>query len=134
MSETSTPASAPTTGPASAPPAKPAPSAAPAQTPAQVPGAAAGSTSGLLAAPVPGPPAVDEDKQARAGQLEAELAKLRGELIAGEKAVLRVLAPHSSMTWAGHTVTDEPTEVPASAVPGLSEAAINAGVKLIQEL
>ena len=46
---------------------------------------------------------------------------------------MRVLPPHSSMTWAGHTVTSEPTEVPASAVPGLTEAALNAGVNLIQE-
>jgi hypothetical protein len=117
---------------------KPEPSAAPAQTPAQVPGAAAGSTAAALAAPVttPASPADDEDvqdKQARAGRLEGELQKLRSELRAGAKAVMRVLPPHNSMTWAGHTVTDEPTEVPASAVAGLHEAALNAGVELIQE-
>lgn len=75
----------------------------------------------------------DEDKQAKAGRLEGELQKLRSELRAGAKAVLRVLPPHNSMTWAGHTVTGEPTEVPASAVPGLTEAALNAGVELVQE-
>lgn len=103
-----------------------------------MPGAAAGSTSAALAEPDPalasGPPAASQDASGLAAKLEAQLADLRAEAIAGAKAVLRVLPPHSAMTWAGHTVTDEPTEVPASAVPGLSEAAINAGVKLIQEL
>ena len=117
----------------SAPAAKP-----PAQTPAQVPGAAAGSTAAPLAAPVTPPAHVppgagDADPESRAARLEDELAKIRAEAITGLKAVLRVLPPHSSMTWAGHTVTSDPTEVPASAVPGLSEAAMNAGVKLIQE-
>ena len=136
MSETSTPAP-PATGPASAPPARPAPSAAPAQTPAQVPGMAAGSTSGSLAEPdaakTSGPPAAEQDPSGLAAKLEGELAQLRADAIAGEKAILRVLAPHSSMTWNGITVTDEPTQVPAHAVAGLTEAAASAGVNLTQE-
>jgi hypothetical protein len=115
-------------------PTKPAPAAPPAQTPAQVPGAAAGSTSGPLATPPAAPPVAAEDPTAKATRLESELRELRADIRAGAQAVMRVLAPHSSMTWAGHTVTSEPTTVPASAVPGLQEAAINAGVKLIQEL
>src|ERR1035438_1196131 len=114
---------------------KPEPAAAPAQTPAQVPGAAAGSAAAALAAPAttPGAPDGPGGKQARAGRLEGELQKLRSELRAGAKAIMRVLPPHSSMTWAGRTVTSEPTEVPVSAVAGLHEAALNAGVELIQE-
>ena len=46
---------------------------------------------------------------------------------------LRVGPPHESMTWAGITVTALPTEVPASALAGLYEAAGNAGVNLILE-
>lgn len=82
--------------------------------------------------PEPAAPAAPEPS-GRAGELEAELAKIRSEAIAGLKAILRVLPPHSSMTYGGITVTDQPTEVPAHAVAGLSEAAANAGVKLIQE-
>ena len=37
------------------------------------------------------------------------------------------------MTWAGYTIGTGPTTVPASAVPGLFEAAQNAGVNLILE-
>jgi hypothetical protein len=102
-----------------------------------VPGAAAGDTSAALAAPVTalasGPPAAAEDQSGLAAKLEEELAKLRADATAGEKAVMRVLAPHSSMTWGGVTVTDQPTTVPAHTVPGLTEAALNAGVKIIQE-
>ena len=83
--------------------------------------------------PVPVSVQEPEDPQARASRLEVELRKLRADLAAGAKAVLRVLPPHSAMTWGGHTVTSEPTEVPASAVPGLTEAAQNAGVNLVQE-
>ena len=103
----------------------------PAQTPAQVPGAAAGSTSGPLASP-PAPVAAG-DPSGLAAKLEGELAQLRADAIAGEKAILRVLAPHSSMTFGGITVTGEPTPVPAHAVSGLQEAALNAGVELVQE-
>ena len=81
----------------------------------------------------PGIACAREDPQAQASRLEVELRKLRADLAAGAKAVLRVLPPHSSMTYGGITVTDQPTEVPASAVPGLYEAAQNAGVNLIQE-
>ena len=98
---------------------------------------AAGSTSGPLAEPdaalASGPPAAEQDASGLAAKLEAQLAELRADAIAGEKAVMRVLAPHSSMTWNGITVTDEPTQVPAHAVPGLQEAAGNAGVELVQE-
>lgn len=74
-----------------------------------------------------------EDPAARAGRLEAELQQLRADLRAGAKMLLRVLPPHSSMTWGGITVTDEPTQVPASAVPGLQDAAAAAGVNLSME-
>ena len=105
----------------------------PAQTPAQVPGAAAGSTSGPLASPPAPAPVAAGDPSGLAAKLEGELAQLRADAIAGEKAILRVLAPHSSMTWNGITVTDEPTQVPAHAVAGLTEAAASAGVNLTQE-
>ncbi len=84
--------------------------------------------------PTPRPvPVTEEDPQAKATRLETELRRLRADLAAGAKAVLRVLPPHSSMTYGGITVTSQPTEVPASAVPGLHEAAQNAGVNLTQE-
>jgi hypothetical protein len=51
----------------------------------------------------------------------------------GDTVRLRVGPPHASLTWAGITVTDLPTEVPASAMAGLYEAAGNAGVNLILE-
>jgi hypothetical protein len=89
--------------------------------------------AGAPASPPRPAPAAEEDPQAKASRLETELQHLRSELRAGGKAVMRVLPPHSAMTWAGHTVTSEPTEVPASAVAGLHEAALNAGVNLIQE-
>ncbi len=52
---------------------------------------------------------------------------------AGRTVTLRVGPPHESMTWAGITVTVLPTEVPASSMAGLYEAAGNAGVNLILE-
>ena len=73
------------------------------------------------------------DHRSRLAEIEAEAVRLRAGMIAGLKAVLRVVPPHSSLTWGGYTVTSDPTEVPASAVPGLQEAAGSAGVTLIQE-
>ena len=69
----------------------------------------------------------------RAAELVDELEKIRADAIKGLKAVLRVLPPHSSFTYAGVTVTDQPTTIPAVHVPGLMEAAANSGVTLTQE-
>src|ERR1039458_7008224 len=89
--------------------------------------------AGAAASPPRPAPAAEEDPQAKASRLETELQHLRSELRAGGKAVMRVLPPPSSLPWAAHPVPGERTEVPASAVPGLTEAAVNAGVNLIQE-
>jgi len=56
-----------------------------------------------------------------------------GAASTGATVTLRVGPPHASLTWAGITVTDLPTEVPASTMAGLYEAAGNAGVNLILE-
>ena len=74
-----------------------------------------------------------EDPSVRAAGLEAELAKIRADAIAGAKVLLRVLAPHSAFTFAGHTITTDPTPVPATAAPAILQAASDAGVNLEQE-
>jgi class 3 adenylate cyclase len=46
---------------------------------------------------------------------------------------LSVQPPHESFTYGGVTVGTDPTEVPASAVPGLMQSASEAGVTLTEE-
>ena len=65
------------------------------------------------AGPAVGGPAKDAG---RAAELVDELDKIRADAIKGLKAVLRVLPPHSSFTYAGVTVTDTPTTVAAAHV------------------
>jgi hypothetical protein len=94
------------------------------------------------AAPAPGFPAVTQqpaqqketpvpdDPSSRAAVLEAELAKIRSEAVAGAKTLFRVLAPHESFTHGGITVTREPTPVPERSAGALMTAASEAGVKI----
>lgn len=86
------------------------------------------------AAPAPAPaasaPAKDSD---RIAGLEAELAKLRADAVAGAKVLMRVLGPHVAFTFAGHTIGTDPTPVPANLAGAITEAAADAGVKIHQE-
>jgi hypothetical protein len=76
---------------------------------------------------------VTPEQSGRIAELEAELQRLRGEAIAGGKALLRVLPPHVLFSHAGVTVGAEPTPVPDKLVPALMHAAAGAGVSLTQE-
>ena len=82
------------------------------------------------AVPAAGGGHVDES---RITELVDELEKIRADAAKGIKAVLRITPPHSSFTYGGVTVTDQPTTVAAVHVPGLQEAAANSGVTLVQE-
>jgi hypothetical protein len=106
----------------------PAPDAAPAPVPApwEVPPPQAQPAADAQEEPVTPP----EDQSGRAGELEAELAKIRADALKGAKVLLRVLKPHISFTHGGITVGSEPTPVPARALGTLMEAAGEAGVKL----
>jgi hypothetical protein len=75
-----------------------------------------------------------EDRSGRAAELEAELAKLRAEAVAGAKVLLQIAegSPHVAITFGGVTVGTSPTPVPAHMAPALAEAAAGAGVTLIQ--
>ena len=84
-----------------------------------------------VAAPAPAPASAEHS--GRVAELVDELEKIRADSTRGIKAVLRVLPPHSSFTYGGVTVTDQPTTVAAAHVPGLMEAAANSGVTLTQE-
>lgn len=85
-------------------------------------------------APVPGaapaPAPASAKASGRIADLEAELAKLRAEAVAGAKTLLRVLAPHVAFTHAGITVSADPTPVPQHAVAALLDAAAEAGVNI----
>lgn len=88
---------------------------------------------GAAPAPVPArqqPAAAEPAPESRIAELEAELAKLRADAIAGAKTVLRVLKPHVSFTHAGITVSADPTPVPQRAVADLLDAAAEAGVNI----
>lgn len=100
---------------------------------APAPGIAAPVPAETQATPPPpweAPPAAGAGLTARIAGLEAELAKARAEAVAGAKVMLRVLAPHVSFTYGGHTVGDAPTPVPVHAAGPLTEAAGQAGVKI----
>jgi len=74
--------------------------------------------------------AAPHDLSSRAAELEDELAKIRAEMLAGAKTLLRVLRPHVSFTHGGITVGNDPTPVPERAVGALMTAAADAGVKI----
>jgi hypothetical protein len=78
-------------------------------------------------------PDEQNDREVRMNDLQEELARLRGEAMKGEKILLKVWPPHSSMTHGGVTVGSEPTEVPAHMVSAVMTAAEEAGVKITQE-
>jgi hypothetical protein len=74
--------------------------------------------------------AAPHDLSSRAAELEDELAKIRAEMLAGAKTLLRVLRPHVSFTHGGITVGNDPTPVPERAVGALMTAAADAGVTI----
>lgn len=76
------------------------------------------------------PAAAPHDLSSRAADLEAELAAIRAEAVAGAKTLLRVLAPHVSFTHGGITVGSSPTPVPERSVGALMTAASDAGVTI----
>ena len=80
------------------------------------------------------PPPAPADQSGRAAELEAELAKLRAEAVAGGKVLMQIAkgSPYIAITFAGVTVGTDPTPVPAHVAPALAEAAATAGVQLIQ--
>jgi hypothetical protein len=83
--------------------------------------------------PAPEPAPAPAVHSSRAAEITDELEKIRADVLKGITAVLRVLPPHSSFTYGGVTITNQPTTVAAEHVPGLTEAAANSGVTLVQE-
>lgn len=79
------------------------------------------------------PPAAPKDPSGRAAELEAELAQIRADAIAGAKAIVRVLAPHSEFHHGGIIVGTDPTPVPQRALGPLLTAAAEAGVTITEE-
>lgn len=78
------------------------------------------------------PPAAEKDPAARAAELEAELAKIRADAMAGAKVLVRVGEPHVLFTHGGITVGTDPAPVPERALSALLTAAAEAGVTLIE--
>lgn len=98
---------------------------------APVPGAApAPDFPGVTPRAVPAATSAPDDLSSRAAELEAELAKIRAEMLAGAKTLLRVLKPHVSFTHGGITVGNDPTPVPERSVGALMTAASKAGVQI----
>lgn len=79
------------------------------------------------------PPAAPKDPSGRAAEIEAELAKIRADAVAGAKTLLRVLPPHISFAHGGVVVGAEPTPVPQRALGPLLTAAAEAGVTITEE-
>jgi hypothetical protein len=78
-------------------------------------------------------PPAPKDQSARAADLEAELARIRADAVAGAKVLVRVLPPHVAFTHGGITVGTDPAPVPVRAVGPLMTAAAEAGVKIAEE-
>jgi hypothetical protein len=76
-------------------------------------------------------PAAPESPQDRADRLREQLAEAEAALPPAPGTVrLRVMPPHDSFTFAGHTVGKDPTAVPVGAVARLLGQAADAGVTI----
>jgi hypothetical protein len=100
------------------------------ESPVQAPAPGAAPAPDFPEVTPPQPTAAPHDLSSRAAELEDELAKIRAEMTAGAKTMLRVLLPHTSFTHGGITVGNDPAPVPERAVGALMTAAADAGVKI----